>query len=187
MNRRAEIGRYARTLAEQSHARGTLPQLRRDLEGWAAVLAQTPSLQVALGNPGIPLPERKALLEAVNRQLGAHDVAGRVVGFLLEQNRLASLADVAATLGAESDRLEGRVRVRLRSARPLAPEVERRMIAAFRKRMGRDVVLDKQVDPSLIGGVVAQAGDLSFDGSIRSRLRRLGEHLRQQAMAERHP
>jgi F-type H+-transporting ATPase subunit delta len=36
------------------------------------------------------------------------------------------------------------------------------------------VHLELEVDPELIGGVIAKVGDLCFDGSIRTQL----EHLR---------
>ncbi|MBM4319023.1 MAG: ATP synthase F1 subunit delta [Deltaproteobacteria bacterium] len=185
-NRRTEIRRYARALAEQSHRQQLLPALRAGLEQWTRTLASPTPLAVALANPGIPLPERGELVERIGRELGVHEVVQRVVDFLLEHNRLSSLPDLARALEAEADRLEDRVRVQLRSAHPLSKEQELRLLAAFRRQLGREVVLEKEVDPSLVGGIVATAGDLSFDGSIRSRLRHLGEHLKQQALGEPH-
>ena len=38
--------------------------------------------------------------------------------------------------------------------------------------------LRKRVDPAILGGVVLRIGDVIIDGSVRSRIRQLGERLR---------
>jgi len=45
--------------------------------------------------------------------------------------------------------------------------------------VGRDVELKVIVDPSVIGGVVAQVGDQVFDGTIRRKLELAREQLGQ--------
>ena len=76
-------------------------------------------------------------------------------------------------------------------------EAERERLAAALKRMrqqhrhgailrtefrlqqitGREVVLQRKVDPSLVGGVVARVGDQVFDGSLKNRLSELKSEL----------
>jgi F-type H+-transporting ATPase subunit delta len=41
------------------------------------------------------------------------------------------------------------------------------------------VILDRAVDPELLGGVVAQVGRLTYDGSLRSQLEDLRRSLKQ--------
>jgi F-type H+-transporting ATPase subunit delta len=43
---------------------------------------------------------------------------------------------------------------------------------------GKDVILDVEQDPSLIGGVVSRIGDLVLDGSIRTQLLNMRESLK---------
>ena len=45
------------------------------------------------------------------------------------------------------------------------------------KRFGREVQVSTAVDPALIGGAVIDAGDVVIDGSIRTKLERLGAAL----------
>ncbi len=45
------------------------------------------------------------------------------------------------------------------------------------KRTGKTVEIDFQVDPTLIGGMVAQVGDISYDASVRARLEDLQSSL----------
>ena len=48
---------------------------------------------------------------------------------------------------------------------------------ALSARTGRDVSVSVEVDPALIGGIVAQVGDLVFDGSLRTQLHQLRTNL----------
>jgi len=43
--------------------------------------------------------------------------------------------------------------------------------------VGAELELEVEEDPALLGGVVAQVGDLVFDGSLRSQLVRLRASL----------
>ena len=51
------------------------------------------------------------------------------------------------------------------------------------ENIGKSVVLDARVDPSLLGGMVAQVGSRVFDASLRSRLERLALTLTDPARA----
>ncbi len=77
-------------------------------------------------------------------------------------------------LRAEAERL---VKATVTSATPLseadAPSCAPRCV----KRFGREVEVSTAVDASLIGGAVIDAGDVVIDGSLRTKLARLGAAL----------
>ncbi len=56
------------------------------------------------------------------------------------------------------------------SAEPLTPTAVDRVRRALEERTGKKVIVETAVDASLIGGVVAQVGDLVLDGSVRTQL-----------------
>ena len=64
----------------------------------------------------------------------------------------------------------GLAATRVVSASPLDERRRDRLRRALSQRTGREVRLEVEVDPSLIGGAVAQVGDLVFDGSLRTQL-----------------
>jgi len=51
------------------------------------------------------------------------------------------------------------------------------LTAALERRFNRRVRVQSSVDPSLIGGAVVRAGDLTIDGSVKARLARLAREL----------
>jgi len=80
---------------------------------------------------------------------------------------------IAKSLRQMVDDVAGRVRVRLASAAPLDEATEVRIRSALGRATGKTVIVEKTVDASLLGGVVAQVGDLVYDGSLRGELRNL--------------
>jgi F-type H+-transporting ATPase subunit delta len=60
---------------------------------------------------------------------------------------------------------------------PLTDQQRERLAGALARATGHPVELKVDVDPSVIGGVVARVGDEVFDGSIASRLVEARQHL----------
>jgi F-type H+-transporting ATPase subunit delta len=73
---------------------------------------------------------------------------------------------------------------RVRSAVPLTKEERAVLKERLRKRFGQEFLLQLEVDPALIGGVVVGVRDQIIDGSVASKLDALKEHL-QAAFEER--
>jgi F-type H+-transporting ATPase subunit delta len=64
----------------------------------------------------------------------------------------------------------GRVRARVVSAKPLDIASETEIRKGLEKRTGKKILMTTEVDPRLIGGVVAHVAGLVIDGSVASRL-----------------
>jgi len=108
---------------------------------------------------------------------GAQPDFGRYLALLAENQRLPLLPEIAALYAQLRDDAERVVKATVTSATML-PDAELASIkAALRKRFGRDVEVDTAVDPALIGGAVITAGDVVIDGSLRTKLARLGAAL----------
>lgn len=71
----------------------------------------------------------------------------------------------------------GQVRAKLRSAVPLGKSVLARLKAELDRITGKDVIVDMDVAPELIGGLDIKIGDWVGDFSFRSKLRNLKKEL----------
>ena len=77
-----------------------------------------------------------------------------------------------------ADELKGIARASLVSATELSAETVEKIRAALSKKTGKDIILDVEQDPSLIGGIVTRIGDLVLDGSIKTQLLNMRESLK---------
>ncbi|MEI6674068.1 MAG: ATP synthase F1 subunit delta [Verrucomicrobiota bacterium] len=72
---------------------------------------------------------------------------------------------------------EERRKVTVESAVELDASSQQRVLAGLTKKYGPDLVLQYQVNPSLLGGLRIRVGNDVFDGSVRGRLDRFATAL----------
>ena len=65
----------------------------------------------------------------------------------------------------------------MRTAVALTDDEKRWLAARLGQALGKQVVLEETVDPSLLGGFVAQVGSYVLDGSLDGQLARMRERL----------
>lgn len=66
---------------------------------------------------------------------------------------------------------------KIESAIQLAPEAAVNITDRLKKKYGSDLTTEFAVDPTLLGGVRIRVGSDVWDGTVRSRLRRLEQEL----------
>ena len=172
--------RYAKALLAIGIEQKTFEGLGREMERLAKAYSENAELREALGNPVFPLSQRRKLLEELGRRLAVSRTISHFALMLLERGRINYLPDITRKLRELVDEQAGRVRAKITSARPLDIGTEVRIKTALEKATGKTVVLEKREDPSLIGGVVTQLGDVVYDGSVVTQL----SNLRQQILGE---
>jgi F-type H+-transporting ATPase subunit delta len=169
--------RYAKALLEIGIAQQTYDALGKELDRAADTLRGSPELRNALENPIFPMSKRKLILDELSRRLALSRTVRNFVMLLLDKGRIASLPEIARVHRALIDEHAGRVRATITSARPLDPALEQRLRTALEKQSGKVVILEKREDPSIVGGLVTQLGDVLYDGSVKTQLQALREQL----------
>jgi F-type H+-transporting ATPase subunit delta len=172
--------RYARALMQIGSEQGNYEQLGAELRSLGQAYRSSKELETALTNPAFPRAERERILVALLERLGASPIVVNVTRLLLERERAGAIPDISRELDAMIDEKIGRVAAVITSATPLSGQQQAAVIAALEKLSGRTVSAETRHDPELLGGVVAQVGDVVYDGSLRTQLHqmrhRLGAH-----------
>ena len=126
-------------------------------------------------------PENSAREKALRlSELCGEEIDDRARKFLLalaEHDRLNLLSEVSRqfeSLKAEAERL---LAVRIQSARELSQNQIESFSGALKRRYGKEISLEIDVNNALIGGAVITAGDMVIDGSIRGKLNKLRDGL----------
>jgi F-type H+-transporting ATPase subunit delta len=117
------------------------------------------------------------MLKEISGALGLDRRVGNFVHILAERNRLPMLEEVIQEYQRLLDDRMGVVRARVTSARSLDPAQHRELTTKLEQITGKQVRMETAVDPSLIGGVVAQVGSTIFDGSVRQQLQAFKSRL----------
>jgi F-type H+-transporting ATPase subunit delta len=166
---------YAEALLEAAGEKGRLAEVREELADFVAAVEASDELRGLLRNPQIePRVKRDALAAALG------DVDELVRNFLLlvaEKGRIAEIDQIQAELERLIAREARVLELELVTAVELTDEEGAKVVRQIEDASGRRVEATRRVDPSIIGGIVVQAGSQRLDASIRGRLAQLRQEL----------
>lgn len=160
----------------------SLAQEQGDLGGWsdmlqfAAAVADDAEMVAVIDSPRFDSDQLANLfIEICGDKL--NDAGKNMIRVLAENDRLSVLPEVAELFEAERAAVEGTVVAEVTSATALNDAQKESIAAALKKRLGRDVTLECQIDESLLGGAIIRAGDVVIDGSVVGKLEKLTSAL----------
>lgn len=171
------IDAYADVLFHVAQVEGILDEVEDELFRFARVFEGNDELRTTLTDPAIPPGRRVGVVEDL---LGgrASAVTVNLVAFVVGAGRARELPAIVDRLVERAAEAKQRAVAEVRSSIPLDEDTQRRLAVALKRATGKDVEIKVVVDPSVLGGIVAQVGDTVIDGSVRARLDQLREQIR---------
>ena len=163
---------YAAALFEVARVEGSLGRVEEQLFAFSQAFQGSDELRTTLTDQRIPAARRLSIVEDV---LGdrADPTVVALISFVVHAGRGRELPEIIARLVSKAAEERGREVAEVRSAIPLDDAQRERLADALGKVTGKRVDVRVIVDPSVMGGVVAQIGDTVIDGSVRHRLEQL--------------
>ncbi|MFD1936466.1 F0F1 ATP synthase subunit delta [Nonomuraea mangrovi] len=162
--------------AAQAEAEGRLDDVEDELFRFGRIIAANPGLRLALTDPAAPAEGKERLLS----ELLADKVAPstlRLITQLVVHPRGRSLEtgleEYSSLVAEQRQRLVAVVR----SAVALTDEQKQRLGAYLRTSYGRDVHVNVEVDPRVLGGFSVRIGDEVIDSTIAGRIEEVRRRL----------
>jgi F-type H+-transporting ATPase subunit delta len=178
MTSRAAATRYARALFDVARKESDVQQAGRELSGFAQLIAGNEMLARVLENPAIPVARKRAVVEQLLARGGAmSSVVTKLVLLLADRDRLAILPDLARAYEARLMEEAKVVRAQLTTAVEIPGDRVEALRQGLARATGRQVQLETQVNPAIIGGAVARIGSTVYDGSVTTQLQKVKERL----------
>jgi F-type H+-transporting ATPase subunit delta len=170
------IDGYANALFEVARVEGSLLEVEDELFRFARTLEANDELRSVLTDEAVPVARRQGVVEDL---LGgkASPVTANLVQFVIGAGRARQLPQIIDRLVQRAAAAKESVVGEVRSAVPLTDEQKTRLAEALGKATGKNVEVKVVIDPSVLGGLVAQVGDQVIDGSVRARLDQLREQI----------
>jgi F-type H+-transporting ATPase subunit delta len=165
--------RYARALFSIGVDQRNFEVLGGELDALAALWTEATEVRQSLSNPIFKSSQKRAILQGLLPRVAPTREVQSLAFLLLERGRISALPAIARAYQEMCDDKLGRARATVRSARPLDGATENEIRRVLERRTGRNVIMTTEVDPSLVGGIVAQVAGLVIDGSVRARLHAL--------------
>lgn len=169
--------RYARALTEAAAETNALEAVGAELARLATVWHEEPAMAQFFLNPGILLRNKEETLRNLSKRMKLSPLITRFLELLLSRKRMQALPAVARMYVELMNKRLGRVQATATTAARLAPELTEKLRRRMGEVLGGTVLLETQVDPAILGGIVVQVDSTVYDGSLRTQLRYLREHL----------
>ena len=177
MRERVVARRYAKALLEIGQKEDRIEGIHQELVQIMALFRDYPEFWKAVSLPIYPMERRRSVLKEILEKAGFSGSVVRFFEILVEKDRINLISIIFSVFQELADKAQNRARGVLYSPEPMDEEDFKKVKEALSTYMGKEILLEKDVDPSLIGGFKARIGGIVIDGSVKGQLNRYREKL----------
>lgn len=171
-------GRYATALFELARDAKALDSVERSLASVKQALAESADFAALVASPLIARGAAKNAVGGVAQALKLDPTTANFLGVLADNRRLSDLPAILRAFRTLLANHRGEASAEVTSAHPLDTTQVDALKQQLKTRLGRDVSIDLNVDPSLLGGLVVRIGSQMIDSSIKTRLNTLANAMK---------
>lgn len=168
---------YARALYESAKESGSnsgaMDDIQAQLDGFAALIDQSPDLRKALMGPVVTSKEKASVIDAIAAKAGYSKILRQFLTLLAGKERLLAVHDIRDAFSSVRLEAEGGVSGRLVSADPLNESDVKGLADAFSRKLGKRVAFRVATDASLLAGMKVTVNGTTYDGTLKTQLQRL--------------
>ena len=168
--------RYTRALFQLAREAGAEEKIGQEIEQFFSVYNGS-DLQKVLINPSFAVPARKKILAQVTQSQQLSALTVNFLSLLLERDRLVELAGIASCYRRLLNEAKGRVEAKVVSTGALDPAMIEQLRERLRGLAGKEVLLQQETNPSLLGGLWVELEGKVYDGSIRTQLEKMKQRI----------
>lgn len=167
--------RYAKATLSFAEKNGSVKDVAKDMNDLVKIFTKNKMLNDVLKNPLSAIEIKQKIINTLLPN--ASIIFKKLLNLLSTNNRLQLLFEIAKNylkLFAES---QGEVKVFVTSVVPLTPKIENLILKKSQKFSKKNIFIENQIDPTIIGGFILKINDMQYDASILNKLRILNTKL----------
>ena len=171
--------RYAQALFEIARVTYKDEEIEAELEAFSEALKKSADLEKFFGNPQFNLDQKRNFIEQIyqRKDRQTHEILLNFFAILFEKHRFYLIHEIAVEFKRIADEARGQGVAHIKTAVPLDAHLEAALVSRIEKLAGYKIMVRKEVDPLLIGGVVVRLENKIFDGSVRHQIDRMTKEL----------
>jgi F-type H+-transporting ATPase subunit delta len=166
---------YARSLFQVAQENDELDEIHEELGEFADALDGSRELQVFFFSPYFSSQEKKDGVDKVVDGGNEHFV--NFLKLIAERHRMPAVFRMRREFDAMWREENKLLEVRITSAIDLDDDLVKSIGQRIEEQTGKQIDLDANVDPDVIGGLVLRVGNMVMDASVRGRLERLRKEV----------
>jgi F-type H+-transporting ATPase subunit delta len=164
-------GRYATALFELARDEKAVDAVKKDLDQFDALVSGSTDLNRLVRSPVFDADVQLRALSAILAKAGITGLAANFLRVITTNRRLFAVRDMIRAYRTLVARHKGEVTAQVTVAEPLGDKNLDAIKSALKSVTGgKDIDLDVQVEPAIIGGLIVKIGSRMVDSSLRTKL-----------------
>jgi len=169
--------RYAKALFAVSQEEGKSEVYRETLIVLGDFLQKYPEAMDGLTNLLYPMELREKVMAQLISAVQAGPYMKNFLNLVVQKKRADILPEISAEFQALVDAEQNVSRGTVIAAAEISGELQAKVQSTLENITGKKVILTTEIDPAIIGGIIAKVGDLVMDGSIKTQLAGLNKSI----------
>ena len=169
--------RYAQALMNLAVQAKDVEGTAQALDELADSMAAAPPLQSFLAEPKVAPATKEAVVQELLAKAGLPPLVNTFVRFITRKRRIGLLEEIRTAFHDLVDERMGRASAWVTAAAELSVAQQEALRARLQALTGKQIRLRVQVDPGILGGVVARVGSTVWDASLRNQLNRMQDSI----------
>ncbi len=178
MRDRNVASRYAGALFMSAKADNLLSEVAESYASINEVMSANRDLVTFLDSPQVAEAEKKQLVKSVFGER-VEPLLINYFELLIDKNRIEFFQDIGEEFAALVEKEQGFARAIVTTAIELPQDLAEALKARLSDMTKSKIILEKKVEPEVIGGVCVTLGDKILDGTVRTNLDQLKKQLDQ--------
>ena len=178
MKNNREVNKYARAVFAVADSSRQMSEVSQHLNTLLTVYKTSPDLRLFLQSRRIPLENKSQILQVVLKDI-LTKYGFELLFQLLNDGRIQILEEIIKRVQFLIDSKSGTIKVTVSTTSPLNENALVDLIAGIEKKLEKKIEMESVVDLDILGGVKFRIGNTIIDGSIATRLQKLGASLYQ--------
>ncbi|HEY8963232.1 MAG TPA: F0F1 ATP synthase subunit delta [Alphaproteobacteria bacterium] len=169
--------RYAGAWLAAAKDKGGLKAAAGDADSLQSMLTSSADFRAFIASPLVSQTDQDKALAEIAKKANFNASTVSFLSTLVDNRRLNALPGILEAFRELLSAEAGEVQATVTSATKLDDKKVVDISAQISKKLGKNVQVQTNVDPSLIGGLVIRVGSTMIDDSIKTKLDRLQRRL----------
>lgn len=160
--------RYAKAILSLAIDENKAVVVNENMKSILVTVSKNKELRDYLSSPLVKPDQKRAGLHQVFKD--ADDVTMKTFDLLVANKRTDILLDVATSFIVLFEEMNKREIATVTTAVEITADLEKKVLAKAIELAGKEVTLEKVIDPSILGGFILRVGDREINASVQNKI-----------------
>lgn len=171
-------GRYAAALFGLAVEQKALEETAAALATVSQAIAESTDFRALTTAPQVRREVAAGAIAGIAAELKLPTLTSNFLGVVAKNGRLKDIPAIIRAFASMTAAHTGTLTAQVTSAQALTAPQLKALEAKLKARTGQTTQIDASVDPAILGGLIVRIGSEQIDSSVRTRLEKLGQHMK---------